>query len=280
MKEHLSKLFGFGNDNDKEFIKDIDINTIYPNPYQPRKTFTQANLEELAQSIKEYGIIQPIVVRKVGNNYELVAGERRFRASQLAGLNKIPAIIKDLTDKEIAEIALIENLQRENLSFFEEAEGYAKLIQEFGITQEELAKKFGKSQSTIANKIRLLNLSPLVRENIRLDIITERHARALLKIKEEDLQLKILNIIYEEGLNVRQTDQLIEELLTKEDTEEKEDKVQVNRKVKRIYKDMRIFLNTIRGAVQTIQEAGLPADIKENELDDYYEVTIKLPKNS
>ncbi|SMB87558.1 ParB family protein [Desulfonispora thiosulfatigenes DSM 11270] len=276
MKDHLSKLFNIGNDT-KDNIKDIDLELIHPNPYQPRKFFEQRQLEELAESIKQYGVMQPVVVRKVGTNYELVAGERRTRASRLAGLKTIPAIVKNLTDKETAEIALIENLQRENLNYFEEAEGYNRLLKEFDLTQEELAKKVSKSQSTVANKIRLLNLDKDVRDLITFDVITERHARALLKLEDQESQKKLLQAIYEKGLNVRQTDELVEVILI--DSEKKENE-KVKRKVKKVYKDMRIFLNTIRDAVNTIKDAGLEADIKEDENEEYFEVTIKLPKNN
>jgi ParB family chromosome partitioning protein len=276
MKDHLSKIFGINPEIDKSEIKYLELSTITPNPFQPRRFFDPAQLEELAQSIREFGVLQPILVRKIGTGYELVAGERRFRASQLIGLNTIPAIVKNLSDKEIAEMALIENLQREDLNYFEEAEGYARLIKEFGITQEEIAKRMGKSQSTIANKLRLLNLPFTVRQEISISVITERHARALLKLGDEKLQIQALNEIYEKNLNVRQTDQLVEHLLI---TSVKEDKEKKRRKMTKIFKDMRIFLNTIRDAVQTIQDAGLQADINEQDFDDYFEVTIRLPKN-
>lgn len=276
MKDHISKIFGITPELDKNEIKELELTSISPNPFQPRRAFDPAQLEELAQSIREFGLLQPILVRKVGTGYELVAGERRFRASQLIGLKTISAIVKNLSDKEIAEMALIENLQREDLNFFEEAEGYAKLIKEFGITQDEIAQRMGKSQSTIANKLRLLNLSPAIRQEISISVITERHARALLKLNDEALQLQLLNEIYSKNLNVRQTDELVEQLLI---TTEKHPKEKKRRKMTKIFKDMRIFLNTIRDAVQTIQDAGLDADVSEQDFDDYLEVTIRLPKN-
>lgn len=277
MKDHFSKIFGM---NQQEMIKDeikvIDLNLIVPNPYQPRRIFDSTHLQDLAQSIEQYGVLQPIIVRKIGINFEIVAGERRFRASQILNLKTIPAIIKNLSDNEIAEMALIENLQREDLNFFEEAEGYAKLMTDFSITQEEIAKKIGKSQSTVANKLRLLNLSSAVRNEISVDVITERHARALLKLNDEQLQLNALKTIYEKNLNVRQTDELVESIIIQNETVKSE---KMKRKVTRIVKDMRIFLNTIRGAVQTIQDAGLNANISEKENEDYLEVIIRLPKN-
>ena len=276
MKQSFSKILGFNSDVSKDEIKNIDISLISPNPYQPRRVFERVHLEELAQSIKELCVLQPIIVRKVGTGYELVAGERRLRACQMLDLKTIPAIIRNLSDKEIAEIAIIENLQREDLNYFEEAEGYARLIKEFGLTQEEIAKRVGKSQSTIANKLRLLNISPAVRGQISVDVITERHARALLKLASEEQQLEVLDKIYTNNLNVRQTDDLVENYLIKTEKEKSE---KIKRKMTKVFKDMRIFLNTIRGAVKTIQDAGLPADISENESDDYYEVVIRLPKS-
>lgn len=277
MKDHFSKIFGINQQEMiKAEIKEIEVNLIVPNPYQPRRFFDKKQLDDLAQSIKQYGILQPIIVRKVGTNYEIVAGERRFRASLILNFKTIPAIIKNLSDNEVAEMALIENLQREDLNFFEEAEGYAKLITDFAITQEEIARNIGKSQSTVANKLRLLNLPPEIRKEISVDVITERHARALLKLNNPRLQRDALNTIYEKNLNVRQTDELVENMLIQNETVVKE---KINRKVTRIVKDMRIFLNTIRGAVQTIQDAGLNANISEQENDDYLEVIIRLPKN-
>ena len=206
----------------------------------------------------------------------MVSGERRHRASKLAGMTTIPALVRNLSDKEVAEMALIENLQREDLNYFEEAEGYAKLIKDFHITQEEVARRMGKSQPTIANKLRLLNLSSAVKAEISVDVITERHARSLLKIKDNDaLQLEVLQKIYKNNLNVRQTDELIENLLIKAEKDKKE---QQKMKMVKAIKDMRIFVNTIKGTVKTIQDAGLPAEIQETDHDDYVEVVIRLPK--
>lgn len=258
-----------------ENVLELAIGDIIPNPFQPRTFFDPNQLEELAASIKEYGVLQPIIVRKVDNHYELVSGERRFRASSLAGQTTIPALIRQLSDKEVAEMALIENLQREDLSYFEEAEGYAKLMSEFNITQEEVAKKMGKSQPTIANKLRLLNISPQVRKEISPSVITERHVRSLLKLKDENLQLEVLEKIYKNNLNVRQTDDLIENIII---TQEKNQKEQNKKKMVKAIKDMKIFVNTIKGAVKTIQDAGLPAEIEEKEHDDYVEIVVRLPK--
>ena len=259
----------------REAIMELSIAEIQPNPFQPRLYFDPAQLEELSNSIREYGVLQPVIVRLVDGKYQLVSGERRFRASMLAGKESIPALIRQLSDREVAEMALIENLQREDLNYFEEAEGYARLIQEFQITQEEVAKKMGKSQPTIANKLRLLQISQRVRKEISVDVITERHVRSLLKLKNEEKQLDVLNRIYKNNLNVRQTDDLIENVLIAEEENIREQK---KKKMMKAIKDMKIFVNTIKGTVKTIQDAGMPAEISESENDEYLEVVIRLPK--
>lgn len=261
--------------NQGETILELKISEIQPNPFQPRTHFDPAQLEELASSIREYGVLQPVIVRLVEDKYQLVSGERRFRASTLAGKETIPALVRQLNDREVAEMALIENLQREDLNYFEEAEGYARLIQEFQITQEEVARKMGKSQPTVANKLRLLHIPERVRREISVDVITERHVRSLLKLKEEELQLEALNRIYKNNLNVRQTDDLVETMLIRE---EKSIREQKKKKMMKAIKDMKIFVNTIKGTVKTIQDAGLPAEVSEREDDDYLEVVIRLPK--
>lgn len=258
-----------------ETILELSMTDIQPNPFQPRTHFDPVQLEELSNSIRTYGVLQPVIVRMVDDHYQLVSGERRFRANALAQRTTIPALVRQLDDREVAEMALIENLQREDLNYFEEAEGYARLMQEFHITQEEVAKKMGKSQPTIANKLRLLHLSEKVRQEISVDVITERHVRSLLKLKNETLQLEALNRIYKNNLNVRQTDDLVENMLI---TEEKNIRAQKKKKMVKAIKDMKIFVNTIRGTVKTIQEAGLPAEVTETENDDYLEVVIRLPK--
>ena len=262
-------------ENRGEAILELSIAEIQANPFQPRLYFDPAQLEELSSSIREYGVLQPVIVRVVDGQYQLVSGERRFRASKLAQKETIPALVRQLSDREVAEMALIENLQREDLNYFEEAEGYARLIQEFQITQEEVAKKMGKSQPTIANKLRLLHISERVRREISVDVITERHVRSLLKLKNEEQQLDVLNRIYKNNLNVRQTDDYIETLLI---AEEKNIREQKKKKMMKAIKDMKIFVNTIKGTVKTIQDAGMPAEIIENENDEYMEVVIRLPK--
>ncbi len=264
----------------RDTIKDIiyiDIDNIRPNPYQPRKHFNKASLEELCESIKQYGVIQPINVRKISNNnYELVAGERRLKAASMAQLKEIPAIIVNVDDNDSAILALIENLQRENLNYLEEAEGYSNLISEHNLTQEELARKIGKSQSTIANKIRLLKLSPIIKKILIDNNLTERHARALLKLHDEQLQLKVIRYVCEKGLNVKRTedlvDKVIERYLRKKSLKENE------RKMSRAVKDIRIFVNTIKQAVDIMKKSGVNAKAAQFDRGDYFEFIVRVPK--
>ena len=193
-------------------VIDVDIDEILPNRFQPRIQFDEEEILELSDSIKEHGVIQPIVVRTIGDKYEIIAGERRYKASVLAGKDTVPVIVKNLNDKDSAEIALIENVQRKNLTPIEEALSYKKILDMGYITQENLASKLGKSQSSIANKIRLLNLSDEVQEALLENKISERHARSLLKITNKRQQNEMLNRIINERLTVRKTDEEIEKL--------------------------------------------------------------------
>ena len=267
------------NEKDEKNIVYINIDSIRPNPYQPRKQFNKAALDELCESIIQYGVLQPINVRKISNNsYELVAGERRLRAAKLAGLKEIPAILIDVDDNNSAVMALIENLQREDLSYMEEAEGYNNLITEHGFTQEELAQKIGKSQSTIANKIRLLRLPPLVKKILADNNLTERHARALLKLHDEQLQLKVLKIVCERGLNVKRTEELIERAIDKYTRVKNEN--DGDRKMTRSIKDIRIFVNTIRQAIETMKKSGVNAKAAQLDRGEYVEFIVRIPKKS
>ncbi|TYQ14745.1 UNVERIFIED_CONTAM: ParB family chromosome partitioning protein [Acetivibrio alkalicellulosi] len=264
----------------KEGLKNITslpIENIRPNPYQPRKKFNKIPMEELCESIKQYGVIQPVSVRKISNNmYELVAGERRLRASLMAGLKEIPAIIIDINDNDSAVIALIENLQREDLSYMEEAEGYNNLIIDHGFTQEELANKIGKSQSTIANKIRLLKLPPLVKKILSDNNLTERHARSLLKLHDEQLQLKVLKHVCEKGLNVKKTEDLVERAIEKYTKKEKEKKNKPQ--LTKAIKDIRIFVNTIKQAIDLMKKSGVDAKAAQFDRGSYYEFIVRVPK--
>lgn len=253
-------------------INYISVDLILPNLYQPRKYFDEEALEELAQSINTYGIIQPLSVRKLGENkYELVAGERRLRAAKKAGLQEVPVIIVDITDSESAAIALLENLQRENLNFLEEAEAYYNLIKDHFYTQEKLAQLIGKKQSTIANKIRLLKIGHKIRIMLLENNLTERHARALLKLTDENLQEKVLKTVIKKGLNVKRTEELIEKELIKI---EKAKGIKNKKKIKGIFSP-KIYLNTIK---QVFDRYGLSAEYKSKDLNDKIEITITIPK--
>lgn len=262
----------------------LPVDKIRLNPYQPRKNFDKVPLEELAKSIKQYGVMQPISVRFInGVSYELVAGERRLRACKLAGIDTIPTIIVNISDKDSAAIALIENMQRENLNFLEEAEGFQNLMSDFSYTQEELAHILGKSQSTIANKLRLLRLDKEVKKMLVENLLTERHARALLKIDDEQLQKEVLNKVVRYGLNVKRTENLIESVLANNDTLNDDNYIDANNdkksniKVKRYFKDVRLFTNTIKQAVKLMNDSGVATNyvVKQNE-DGVYEINIKL----
>ncbi|MEG0641032.1 MAG: ParB/RepB/Spo0J family partition protein [Clostridium sp.] len=250
-------------------VINVPIIQVRQNTYQPRKFFGEEALLELSESIREYGVLQPITVRRIGDRFELVAGERRLRASQLAGLTNVPAIVVNLTDTESAVLALIENLQREDLSYIEEAEGYFNLIKEHDFTQEELASKIGKKQSTIANKLRILKLSPIVKGCLIENQLTERHARALLKLPTEEMQLQVIDIIVKRGLNVHKTEMLIESMLEDEATpvdEKSKYKWSINPK---------IITNTLK---QIMDKNGIEAQYKHREKDDCLEIIVRIPK--
>lgn len=264
--------------DDVKNISYLSIDSVRPNPYQPRKQFGKGALEELCESIQQYGVIQPINVRKISNNnYELVAGERRLRAAIMAGLKEIPAIVININDNDSAVIALIENLQREDLSYMDEAEGYNNLINEHGFTQEELAQKVGKSQSTIANKIRLLRLPPLVKKMLSDNNLTERHARALLKLHDEQLQLKVLKHVCERGLNVKKTEELVEKAIERCLNREKGKLPE--RKFTKAIKDIRIFVNTIKQAIDLMRKSGVNARAAQIDRGEYIEFIIRVPKS-
>ena len=195
--------------NHNLIVQCIGVDKIVPNPQQPRRVFEQAALQELAESIANHGVIQPVTLRRVGGLFELIAGERRLRATQMAGLKAIPAIVVDADDEESAVLALIENIQRENLSYMEEALGYLKLAQEYHMTQEEIAKLMGKTQSAVANKLRILRLCGETKRILAEYGLTERHARALLRLSEEEQQVQTAKLIAVKGMNVRETEEYI-----------------------------------------------------------------------
>jgi len=276
MKDHLSRIFGLAERNTEgqtEEVRLIPVDQIIPSPYQPRTLFDDDKLDELCQTIKTHGIIQPIVVRMRNQLYEIIAGERRWRAVKKLEWGKIPAIIKEINDGQAASIALIENLQREGLSSIEEAIAYKKLIEIHELTQESLAQRLGKSQSTIANKLRLLNLSPVIQEMLLRRKITERHARALLSLHNVEIQEKVLAEIIDKDLNVKQTENRVQQILEKMQEQKKP-------KPKRVAfsRDVRLAMNTIRQSVDMVTRTGLSIETAENENEEYYEFVIKIPK--
>jgi len=258
-------------------IINIPVDEIKPNAYQPRKEFDDLALEDLTNSIKAYGVLQPIVVRKSPKfGYEIIAGERRWRACKKAGLKEIPAIVRDVKDSESAIMALIENLQRENLTFLEEAEGYRQLMQDYNLTQEQIAIKMGKSQSTIANKLRLLKMPVDVLKIISQEKLSERHARALLKLPDEKLQKEVLNEIIKKNLNVRQTEELVEKTIEK--IQNKNSEKEKKKPLKYAIKDVRIFVNSVKKLVKNIKDTGIKAAYKEIDKGDFIEVVVQIPK--
>ncbi|MTT31061.1 nucleoid occlusion protein [Terrilactibacillus sp. BCM23-1] len=282
MKHPFSKIFGQsdkdieteGSEIEYEHVQEVPIKAIIPNQFQPRSVFNEDKLKELAQTIETHGIIQPIVLRPIqGDKYEIIAGERRWRAVTFLGWENVPAIIKEFNDAETAAVALIENLQREELTAIEEAMAYEKLIDIHGLTQESLAQRLGKGQSTIANKLRLLKLPSLIQNALLEKRITERHARALIVLKDPEKQEKVLNEIIEKHLNVKQTEEKVKKLL--------EVKGQKPKKRKRLSlsRDTRIAVNTIRQSVGMVQDTGLNIDTDEEDMGDYYQFTIRIPKN-
>lgn len=268
--------------NERKKTDDSDIiyvqsDKIIPNPYQPRKFFDSESLNELSKSIQTYGIIQPLSVRKISNDkYELIAGERRLRAAGMAGVTKIPCMVVNVDENESALIALIENLQREDLNFIEEAQGFYRILKEHNMTQECLAEKLGKSQSTIANKIRLLKLSPMVTKILLDNQLTERHARCLLRLTDEQTQLKTLKKICEENLNVKSSEALVDKVLS--GCEEPQKVKSKEGKRKKMVQDIRVFVGTIKQAIQMMTQAGVKARAAQFDRGSYIEFIIRIPK--
>jgi ParB family chromosome partitioning protein len=255
----------------------IPVDYIRPNPYQPRRVFSEESLNELSHSIKQYGLLQPITVRKLSHNYyELIAGERRWRAVCKAGFTHIKAVVQPAIDEDSAVIALIENLQREDLHFFEEAEGYLSLMKEHGLTQEELARRLGMNQSTVANKMRILKLPATVKDLITTYRLSERHARALLRLHNEEAQLKVMREIKQRNLSVKLTEDLVEKMLSKLYGEEP---AEINRQnVVCIMRDYRIYLNTIKKALSRIKKSGVKVSFSAQESKEKVSISIELAK--
>ncbi|KRG17098.1 nucleoid occlusion protein [Lederbergia galactosidilytica] len=283
MKHPFSRLFGMGDKElpvdkemdeeieGKEEVRHIPTLKIVPNRFQPRTIFNEEKIEELARTIRTHGIIQPIVVREIEDDqFEIIAGERRYRAIQSLGWTEVPAIIKNLSDTETASVALIENLQREELTPIEEAIAYGKLLDIHNLTQEALAQRLGKGQSTVANKLRLLKLPEAIQEGLLQKKITERHARALIPLKDVEKQIQVMNLVIEKNLNVKQTEEQVVKMLTQKEKPKKRRKA--------ISKDMRIAVNTIRQSLSMVTDSGINLDSEEEDFDEYYQITIKIPK--
>lgn len=249
---------------------------ILPNPEQPRRNFEPNAMRELASSIARYGILQPLSVRRRGNRYELVSGERRLRAAKIVGLREVPCIILDVDASKSSILALVENLQRRDLDFIEEAEGLSRLIAEHGYKQEEVARLVGLSQSAVSNKVRLLKLSPQLLRMIRETGLTERHARALLRLEEEEERLSVFDQIVKKNLNVANTDALIDTYLQKKSQKQKDNQ----NKQLYVIKDVRLFLNTISRGMTMMQQSGIDARCGRDETDREIILTIKIPKTS
>ena len=247
-----------------------------PNPSQPRKIFDSDGLQELAASIQNYGILQPLTVRRRNGEYELVAGERRLRAAKLAGLTEVPCILLTVDEQLSSMVALVENLQRRDLDYIEEAEGLARLMRQYGLNQEQAAAKVGKSQSAVANKLRLLRHSPAVLAALRENGLSERHARALLRLPTEQERMAALAVIVKQQMNVAKTEEYIEALLTKKKQPE-EPKKGIR---KLIVRDVRLFLNSVNHSLDLIRGAGIRAEASQEETDSEIVLTIRLPKRA
>lgn len=250
-----------------------------PNPVQPRKRFDEESLSELCESIKSYGILNPLTVRARNGGYELVAGERRLRAAKLAGLTEVPCILLDIDIQDSNLIALIENLQRRDLDFIEEAAGLYQLIRIFGLSQEEAARRIGKSQSAVANKLRLLKLPEDILEALRENGLTERHGRALLRLSTPQKQRAALEYILENDLTVAATDAYVDALLQSPTPEPEEEKEQPQPKRSFILKDVRVFLNTLSRSLDMMKQGGIDAGMRREETEDSLILTISIPKN-
>ena len=243
----------------------LPARAIRPNPAQPRKIFREDSLNDLAESIRQHGILQPLSVRRVGGGYELIAGERRLRAAQMAGLTEIPCVVMNMDDRESGLAAMVENLQRQDLDFVEEARGISCLMEQWSMSQEQVAKLLGKSQSAVANKLRLLRHSPAVLQALREAGLTERHARALLKLTGDEEKMAAIGVIVRQGMNVARTEKYVEQLLT--------DREKPARRV-----HLGSFLNNLNQSLARIQLSGIPAVSERRETEDRIVLTITIPK--
>ena len=253
-------------------VRWLDVAEIRPNPHQPRRTFEAQGLAELADSIRSYGILQPLTVRRTESGYELVAGERRLRAAKMAGERQVPCLVARVGEEDSALLALMENLQRRDLDCWEEAEAIARLIATYNLTQEQAAEKIGKSQSAVANKLRLLRLSRAVRDSLRQKDLSERHARALLRLSDEHEQLCALEEIARRGYNVARTEEYVEQLL------QQNRQTPPQGRATYIIKDVRLFLNSVERGLGIMRRAGVDAQIGRSDTAEEICLTIRIPK--
>ncbi len=244
----------------------LPIDSIRPNPDQPRREFSREELQELTLSIAQIGLIQPLTVRPGASGYVLICGERRLRACQLLGLKEVPCIVEQVTGEQSALMAMVENVQRADLSFWEEAEGYRRLLTVYGIDREELCRRIGKSAAFLSNKLRLLKLSPVVREAAQRGGLTERHARCLLSLPDEEAQLRLVDRIVKEGLSVRRTESLVDQAAPRPKP----------LRVLRLTKDCRLFLNGLDTLLAQLRQAGMEAEIRTEKHPDGLDVTIRV----
>ncbi len=262
-----------------KLLVELPVAKIRPNPYQPRTTFDEESIAELAQSIRQVGLLQPLLVRRVGDEYELVAGERRLRAATSLGMETVSCIIQqEIMDETSAVMALIENLQREDLHFLEEAQCYASLLETYNLTQEQLAERLGKSQSSIANKLRLLKLSDDVKSAMVDARLTERHARALLKLADDRARLELVDKIAQKGLSVKETEQYVEKTLNRL-YDEKADGAKPRPMIIRLVRDYRIFMNTINDAVKALRESGMVVEVEQADREDGVDISIRVTRH-
>ena len=255
-------------------VRYIPINTVRPNPQQPRRSFDETALRELADSIRAYGILQPLTVRRAGDGYELVAGERRLRAARIAGLREVPCLVAQVGEEDSALLALMENLQRRDLDCWEEAQAIARLISRYGLSQEEAARRLGRAQPTVANKLRLLRLPEDVRALLRENGLTERHARALLRLQDPEVQRRAAGDMVRRGMNVAQAEAYVEKLL-------QSDQVTPPRgRSTYIIKDVRLFLNSVDRGLHLMRQAGVDAGWNRQDTDREILLTIRIPKRA
>ena len=253
----------------------LPVGQIHPNPSQPRKIFDADGLQELAGSIRTYGILQPLTVRRSNGEYELVAGERRLRAAKIAGMTEVPCILLTVDEEQSGMVALVENLQRRDLDYIEEAQGLARLMRQYGLNQEQAAARVGKSQSAVANKLRLLRHSPAVLSALRENGLSERHARALLRLPTEEERLAALAVVIRQQMNVAKTEEYIDSLLARKRQPEPKKGIR-----KLIVRDVRLFINSVNHNLDLIRGAGIRAEASQEETESEIVLTIRLPKRA